>query len=245
MLLYFGTLVIGAVAAFVNTVAGGGSLLTLPVLILAGVPPDIANGTNRVGVLVQSASAATTFRAEGVDPWPGFKRSALPLCCGAIGGAYCATVIDPEIFRQAVGAVLVAMVLVGGRHIGRTKDRPGLGHPVSGALALVGLGAYAGFIQAGIGVWLLLVLPSVLGGGLKQLNAVKVSIVGAATIVALAIFIASGQVDWPLGLCLALGGWAGGRVGARWASRVSEAALRRALLGAMILLALGMWAGPS
>ena len=240
----FTILAIGCVAAFVNTVAGGGSLLTLPALILLGIPPDIANGTNRLAVLVQSSTAGATFRRQGIDPWPLFRQAWFPFCLGAAAGAMLASFVDPQVFRRCLAVVLVAMVFAGGTRLGSPLGQVSATGSWRRRVLLLGLGLYTGFIQAGIGVWLLLVLPSVFGGSLRESNATKVALVGAATALALAVFAWRGQVDWYLGGVLSIGGVLGAWAGARWASHVSESALRRVLLGAMILLAVGMWTRP-
>ncbi len=233
----------GVVAGFVNTLAGGGSLLTLPALMLLGLPPDVANGTNRVGVLLQSLGAVRTFdRAARLDRGP-LPWIVAPTLFGSAVGAALASSLPPEILEPVLLGTLVLMGIVLTLRPGSlaplettTPVHPRANRAAMGWLVVAGL--YGGFIQAGIGF----ILLAVLGGGLRydlvRANAIKVLVVGALTVVALGIFIAHDLVRWGPGLVLGASTLAGAVLGARYALRRGAEALRWIVLAAVFVTAL-------
>ena len=102
----------GFVAGFINTLAGSGSLLTLPILILLGLPANVANGTNRVGVLLQNIVAVATFRQRGALPLAGSWKLIVPSVVGAVLGAELAVDLDEALLRQTIGALMIVLIVV-------------------------------------------------------------------------------------------------------------------------------------
>jgi uncharacterized membrane protein YfcA len=211
-------LVGGFLAGVVNTLAGGGSLLTLPLLIFCGQSPILANGTNRVAILAQGIAATFGFRAGGVDMLGAGLKLALPMMLGSVAGALLALWLGDAGFETALAWVLLSMaavVLVAPQRWMRASERQGPLQRAGLWLSMVLLGAYAGFVQAGVGVLMLAALVGLGGHDLVRANAVKVIVVAAATVVSLSIFWWHGQVDWAVGAVLAVGMGAGGWAGAR------------------------------
>ncbi len=229
-------LAVGVVAGFFNVTAGGGSLLTLPLLVLLGLPSPVANGTNRVAIVIQNLVAVPTFRRGGVR---GLRR-ALPLVLlalpGTILGAVAGVAVPDAAFRRVIAVAMVALaalVLLGRRPPGgeATGDRP-FRPATLAAFALLGL--YAGFLQAGIGFFIVFALAGLERFPLVRAHAFKVTVVLALQSVALPVFALGGKVRWIPGLVLALGLSLGGWLGARAALRSSERFLR-AILGVAAL----------
>src|SRR5688500_412784 len=104
--------VVGFAAGFIHTLAGSGSLLTLPILILLGLPANVANGTNRVGVLLQNIVAVATFRQRGALPLTGSWKLIVPSVVGAIIGAELAVDLDEALLRQTIGALMLVLLAV-------------------------------------------------------------------------------------------------------------------------------------
>jgi hypothetical protein len=210
LLLVFG----GLVAGFANTVAGGGSIVTLPLLMLAGLSPDVANGTNRVAILLQNVAATAGFRQHGLRVTRVSLILAVPASVGALLGAWIAVALDPEVLRSVFGVVLGLLSLVVFLRPGRwVKGREGGRRSVTSPLTWViffGIGVYGGFVQAGVGFLLLVGLVLWLGFDLVEANAVKVLTVLLYTAAALGVFVVSGQVAFGPGLLLATGNMAGG-----------------------------------
>lgn len=239
------TLLIGTVAGFMNVTAGGGSLLTVPLLVLLGLPSPVANGTNRVALIVQNVVAVSTFRRGGVR---GFRRVA-PLIGlaipGAVLGAWFGVVVSDEVFRRVLGVVLIGVTAV------IFIRPPAHENPVDGdaplrpltyvAFALLGL--YAGFIQAGIGFLLVFALAGLERMPLVQAHAFKVTTVLVLQAIALPVFALGGKVEWIPGLVLACGLSLGGFIGARTALGSSERFLKILLAVCAVGLAIRMFVG--
>ena len=225
--IYVAVVAAGFLAGFINTLAGSGSLISLPMLIFAGLPATVANGTNRVAILLQNIVAVRGYRNQGMLDWRWALPLALPATLGAIVGARVAVDLPEMTLRRVIGGIMVLMLFVLlinpkrwilGRP-GRVKARPGW---KEGLLFFL-IGIYGGFIQAGVGIFLLAGL--VLGAGLDILraNAVKVFIVLFFTVAALIVFLVHGQVSWSWGLLLAVGNMSGAWAGTRFAARPGAA----------------------
>lgn len=231
----------GFLAGFVNTLAGSGSLVTLPMLIFAGLPANVANGTNRVGILLQNVVAVGSFRRQKVLDLGHGLLLAIPAVVGSIVGAQIAVNLDETAMRRTIGALMVVMGLVilvrpkrwlEGR-AGGVRRRLG----VTEVLAFFGIGVYGGFIQAGVGIFLLAALVLASGYDVVRANAVKLLIVLVFTISALAIFVLHDQVEWGIGLVLAIGNMLGAWVAARMAVRRGAGFVRWVLIAVVVISA--------
>lgn len=227
----------GLIAGFINTLAGGGSFLTVPLLILVGLPPTVANGTNRVAVLVQNLAAVTGFRQEGV-PGVAFSLRLLPATlAGSLLGAWIAASVPDEVFGRAFGLImLLALPVI----LWNPKPPSGQARGLPVALQQViyfAIGFYGGAIQAGIGIPLLLALVVAGGFDLVRANSVKVVLIAALTAVALVAFVYEGKVMWVHGGVLALGSGIGGYAASRFGARVGERLIRPVLTLAVVALA--------
>ncbi|RMF56534.1 MAG: sulfite exporter TauE/SafE family protein, partial [Calditrichaeota bacterium] len=194
-------MLLGVFAGFLNIMAGGGSLLTLPFLIFLGLPPGTANGTNRIAILVQNILA--TFRFHRFDVIPKGVRllTAVPAILGSLLGAWIAVEIDALLFKRILALIMVPVVSLMFFKKPEPREisgRPGTAQVVGLALAFLGVGIYGGFIQGGIGFLIMAVLTFA-GYDLVKTNALKVLVILLFTPFALAIFVARGQVDYLLG----------------------------------------------
>ncbi len=232
----------GAAAGLINAVAGGGSTLTVPLLVLAGVPGNDANGSNRVGILTSNAAAATAFRKLGVR---GLSRSApvlLPIIVGSLVGVYGITRLTDEAFERTFGLLMLPIIFLSIRRPNVRLDADPWSTPVT-ATVFFGVGLYGGAVQAGVGLVMLAALTRA-GYDLVTANNVKVVANLTLTAVALPIFIAQGKVDWVPALILAVGLTVGGWIGAHAAVKGGESFIRAAMVVAALLLAaklLGVW----
>jgi hypothetical protein len=180
----------------------------------------VANGTNRVGILVQNIVAVTTFRRRGALNIGESPRLVVPAVLGALIGAALAVDLDEALLNRTIGVLMVVMlavILLRPRrwleaHADGTSIHYGWQIPI-----YFGIGLYCGFIQAGAGVFLIAGLVLASGYDLVRGNAMKNLIVLIVTVAALAVFVVNGQVRWGLGLLLATGNAAGAWVGANMA----------------------------
>lgn len=226
----------GLAAGVVNSLAGGGSLLTVSLLVLLGLPGVLANGTNRVGVLLQSAAAAWRFRAEGVSGVAGALPLLAPVLLGAALGAWAIAQVASATFERLFGVLMVALLvpILRGARPAAAARRP-WPRPVTFAVFL-GIGLYGGAFQAGVGIPLLFALAAA-GHDLVRANAIKVVVIFAVTAVAVPVFALEGQIAWAPAAGLGAGFLAGGELGARLAVRGGERLIRPVLALAVLALA--------
>jgi uncharacterized membrane protein YfcA len=234
---------VGGIAGFLNVMAGGGSLLTMPAMIFLGMPPALANGTNRVALFLQNAAAVAEFRREGQSD---FKRSiSLALCTipGAVAGAIAAVRIDPLWFKRLLAVVMVAVLILvlrkrkkgAPREEGDAAERPA--HPFLAHLGMVAVGFYGGFIQAGVGFILMAILQGLLRLDLVRVNMHKVFIVGLYMLPSLLVFALLDQVFWLAGLALGLGTGLGGFFATRLQIKRGEGVIRIVFALAVVAMA--------
>ena len=211
----------GFVAGVINILAGNGSAITLPILMeLLGLPANVANGTNRIGIFVQGIIGSTTFYKHGKLPIRSSMIFVIPAFFGAMIGVYWATIVTPEQFRMIFGYVLILMVIIIFLNPKRWLQPKGIvKNPIILGILSFFLGIYGGFIQMGMGVFVLAVLVLLAGKNIIVSNAIKIFIVVSYTGVVLLIFAYKGLVHWEYGLLIAIGQGFGGWVSARWASK--------------------------
>ena len=241
---------IGFIAGFMNTMAGGGSLLTLPMLIFLGVPATIANGINRIPLILQNIVAVGSFKQQKVLPFKKGIFLTIPAVVGAIIGAQIAANLNEDILEKIIGFLLVFMFFIilyrPEKWLKSYSSTEELVHKPSiwQILIFLVIGFYGGFIQAGVGFFLLGAL--VLGSGLDLLrsNAIKVLIILIYNIFALSVFALNGLISDPryilYGLLLAVGNMTGAylatRVALSWGPRFIRWVLLLAVLASSLKL---------
>ena len=234
-------------AGFINTLAGSGSLLTLPLLIFLGLPATVANGTNRVAILLQNVVGVSRFHRRGVLDVRGGLWLAMPAIVGSIVGARIAVEIDEGVLRTTIGVLMLVMAVVivlrPKRWLEGEADKR-QGRPSWLQIAIFfAVGAYGGFIQAGVGVFLLAGLVLGAGYDLVRANAVKVFIVLCFTAFALAVFVGHDHVRWDLGLVLALGNMSGAWVATHMAVEKGAGFVRWVLVAVVVASGVALLAG--
>jgi len=226
----------GAFAGVINAMAGGGSTLTIPLLVLAGVPGVAASGSNRVGILGCSLASWMSFRREGVlVDLRSIKNIIIPAVFGAAVGAFGVSQLTDEAFERGFGLLIIPIVILTIRKPRVAAADKKWSTPVTLAVFFA-IGVYAGAIQAGVGLLLVAAL-SRNGFDLVTANNVKVIFNVAAAIIALPIFVAQGQVRWLPAIVLAIGLSAGGWLGARFAVRGGDKVIRYVMIVAALVLA--------
>lgn len=221
---------VGILAGFLNVLAGGGSLMTLPLLIFMGLPSATANGTNRIAIFAQNIFAITGFKKQGIFPIRLALICTPPALIGSYIGANLAITVDDQTFRRLLAlAMLGVLLFITVDPIKKMRQQEVHMSALRITVLIISffvVGLYGGFVQAGVG-FLIISALLVHGLDLVNINAVKVLVIFAFTIIALGVFISHGQVDYGLGIALAagnsLGGWIGTHVavkrGHEWIKR--------------------------
>lgn len=222
----------GVLAGAVNSVVGSGTLLTYPVLLAAGLPPVVANGTNSMGIAPGSAMAAWVYRAELAGRGGRVRLLALVSASGAVLGAVLVLALPASVFERLVPWLILgacALVVVQPRINAVLRDR-GIDPTTLPRRALIPIlftiGVYAGYFGAAQGIVLMAVLATLYDVSLQHSNAAKNVLGGVSNAAAAVIFAVAGVVNWPAALAVGVGATFGGLVGAPVARRLPEPVLR-------------------
>ena len=229
---------VGILAGIINVLAGGGSLLAMPVAIFVGLPEGMANGTVRLAILAQNLTALTRYHRaqalnlEGIAPIVGFTVA------GATLGALVGSQLSDSGTRNALGiALLAAVVLVVARPHERQRAGTPTVPPMAAGLVMAAIGVYGGAIQAGVGYLFLFALTYLYGMDLVRANTLKIVLVTAYTPLVLFAFWGESRVHLVAGLALAIGQALGAWIGASLALSKGATIIRLALLVAVTLSA--------
>lgn len=230
----------GLVAGFINTLAGNGSVITLTILTeLIGLPGNLANGTNRLGVMSNSMTSSWVFYKNGKLKFDRSLPFILPTVIGAIAGVIVAVMVSNEQFKFVFRFLMVVMLLVilikPKRWLRETDAslKPNLLLTIPIFLAL---GFYGGFIQMGMGIFFLAAMVIGARFSIIDANGIKVFVVMLYTVVVLIIFQWKGLIDWKIGLVLALGQMIGGWIAATFASKYPKADFYAYLLVVIVVI---------
>jgi uncharacterized membrane protein YfcA len=235
-------IIAGILAGFINTLAGSGSLITLPLLMFMGLPANIANATNRIGIFLQSAVGAASFRQQKVFDYKEGIWFAIPATFGSLAGAIAAVNLSSDLMEKIIGGLLFFMFFMViykpekwiGEKAGKIEGRP----KVWQIFIFFLIGLYGGFIQAGVGFILLAGLVFGAGVNLTKANALKVFIVFVYTSVALIVFIVNRQISYLAGFVLASGSMIGAYIASKVAIKSGPKVVRIILLVILLISAL-------
>jgi hypothetical protein len=236
---------VGFFAGIINTMAGGGSLLTLPILIFFGLPPNIANGTNRVAIVVQNIFTTAGFKSKGVKTFPFSIYVGLSALVGSVIGAQIAVDIRGDVFNKILS--LVMLLVVGFMVFSSTKKLKNVLEKTTGKpfwlsiILFFFVGVYGGFIQAGVGFIMLFVLSSVNNFSLVKSNAIKVTVVLIYSLATVVIFALNDKINWQVGLELAIGNAIGGWFASRLSVKKGDTFVKKFLIIAVVILAIKLW----
>ena len=221
---------VGMLAGWLNVMAGGGSLLSVPVMLFMDIPAPVANGTNRIAILAQNITAVYTFFRKGFSDFKLGLSLSLMACLGAVGGAWVGVQLEGVWFNRLLAAVMIVVMITmatGKKVRHKTPEEEQARNLLPGHLLMVVAGFWGGMIQIGVGFILMPILHRVMGFGLVRVNMYKVFVVLSYTIVALSIFVSQLQLMWWAGVGLALGNSIGGWYGAHTTIHKGDVWIRR------------------
>lgn len=228
-------LLAGCIAGFLNVMAGGGSLLTVPIMVFMGIPGPVANGTNRIGILAQNITSVITFFRKGFSDFRLSLSLAAMALPGSIAGAFLGSRFEGVWFNRTLALIMIGVMIIMALDrdtkvkISSTSPDISKSRLIAGHILMLGVGFYGGFIQVGVGFIIMPVLNRVLGLDLVRTNMHKVFIVGVYTVVALIVFASQIQILWFLGACLAVGNSIGGWFGTHTSISKGEKAIKLVL----------------
>lgn len=231
---------IGSAAGFLNVLAGGGSSLTLPMLIFLGLDATVANGTNRVAVLVQNISAVQSFKQEKYFESKQSLRLAALTLPGAIAGAVTAVKIDNQTFETILGIVMIGVTISLLIPIPKQDNASSVStvHTVPMYLSMFIIGFYGAFIQVGVGFLLMFTLHFLMKLDLVRVNMHKVFIVQIFTIPALILFIITDNINWTMAAVLSAGNAFGAWWSAKFSVKKGEKFIKIVIIAVVLIMAL-------
>ena len=235
-----GVLVVaGFAAGLVNVMAGGGSIITVPIMMFLGVPGPVANGTNRITIVAHNAAAIATYLKHGVPLAKLCFTLTLVSIPPAVIGAYLSTMLNNEQFEWMLAGVMIAVLLLMQGQGSGSNGSESPAEPqniVTGHLLMAVAGFWGGFIQIGMGFIVLPIMHRVMGLSLVDTNILKVFIIFVYTLLTVAVFATTSEVLWLIGLIAALGNIVGGYAGAKLTLSHGDKLIRHFLTGAIIAM---------
>ncbi len=238
-------ILVGFFAGIINTIAGGGSLLTLPMLIFLGLPPGVANGTNRIAIILQNVMGTAGFRSKGVKTFPFSNYLGVSAFFGALIGAQIAVDIDDTIFKRILAITMFAIVLLiilkPKLKMDELAERTTGKYLWISCIAFFFIGIYGGFLNAGVGFIMIMFFNYVNRIRLVKANATKVAVVIIYMLGALFMFAINDMVDWQYGLILSLGSMTGAWFASRYAVKKGDGFVKKFLIIAIIVMAIKLW----
>lgn len=237
----FVILAAGISAGFINTMAGGGSLITLPLLIFLGLPAAVANGTNRAALLVENITAVINFRDKGYFDYKFGLILALPAVIGSLIGAQIAVSISEQLFNQILAFIMFIMLILilwnPAKNLKIREKNLSKERRIIAGFVFFLIGIYGGFMQAGVGIIIIAALSLLTGFSLVKINSIKVFVVAIYIFSSLSIFVFNGKVDWEIALLLALGNGSGSFLASTLAVEKGEKLIKVVLTIAVIFMA--------
>lgn len=232
---------VGLAAGFVDAIAGGGGLLTLPALLLAGLPAPFALGTNKGQSVFGSGAALARYARSPLLDRPRARVSWLPALAGAAGGAALVNQLSPSVLRPVVLVLLlaVAMVLLVRRPGPASASVPSKARPMwMAALVAAGVGAYDGFFGPGTGTFLIMAYTSLWRDRMDAASANAKVVNFASNLASMVTFAWAGAVVWKVALPMAAGQALGGALGAHLTIARGQSLVRVAVIGMSLALVL-------
>lgn len=231
--------VTGLVAGFVDAIAGGGGLLTVPVLLATGLPPQDALGTNKFQSSCGTTVATWQYARHDLLNWSELRLGIAATLVGAVGGAVAVHFLKPEFLRPLIPVLLVAIALYTWLKpdLGREARPPRMARaPFALGFGLL-IGFYDGFFGPGTGTFWTVACVLLLGCDLLRATAYTKAMNLTSNLASLAVFLATGHVRFGLGLTMAAGQMIGGRLGAKAAVKGGSKLIRPVFLTMVIALA--------
>ena len=232
----------GLLSGAINTLAGGGSLITLPMMIFLGLPPTIANGTNRVQLIFQNIFAVYGFKTKGISNFKFSSYLSISALLGSIIGAYIAIDFNENDFKKLLSIIMIlVMFSILLKNKRETLEINKIKNKWLSILIFFFIGIYGGFIHAGVGFLMILTLSKINYLKIAHSNSIKVFVVLIFSIAAFLIFLYEGKVNWIYGINIGIGSALGGFFASRWSYNKSDKKFRYFLSLIILIMAIRLW----
>ena len=238
-------IVVGFVTGFINTIAGGGSLITLPILIFLGLPPNVANGTNRIPIFFQCLVSIAGFKSKGLKTTNFAWYLGLISLVGAAIGAHIAIDIKGELFNRILAIVMVVVVVFmtfnNKANVNELLERTKGKYLWISILTFFVIGIYGGFLQAGAGIFILFALSSINRISFVKGNLIKAIVTLAFSISALLLFGMDDLLNIRIGMVMTVGNVIGAWWSSRWSVKKGDKTVKIFLIIMIVAMAVKLW----
>tara|TARA_B100002052_G_C15753499_1_gene538902 strand:+ start:163 stop:903 length:741 start_codon:yes stop_codon:yes gene_type:complete len=232
----------GLLSGAINTLAGGGSLITLPMMIFLGLPPTIANGTNRVQLIFQNIFAVYGFKTKGISNFKFSSYLSISALLGSIIGAYIAIDFNENDFKKLLSIIMIlVMFSILLKNKRETIEINKIKNKWLSILIFFFIGIYGGFIHAGVGFLMILTLSKINYLKIAHSNSIKVFVALIFSTAAFLIFLYEGKVNWIYGINIGIGSALGGFFASRWSYNKSDKKFRYFLSLIILIMAIRLW----
>ena len=235
-------LIVGLISGMINTVSGGGSLITLPILIFIGLPPNVANGTNRVQLVLQNLFAISGFKSKGVSNFKFSSWLSFSSIIGSVIGVQIAIDIPEEIFKKTLSVIMIFVLFslfLKNNYIELANQN--IKNKLLSIILFFFVGIYGGFIHAGVGFIILTILSNINNIKLANGNSIKVFVALAFSISSLLFFFLEDKVNWVYGINLGFGSALGGWLASRWSVNKSDFTIKIILGITLTFMSFKLW----
>lgn len=232
----------GIMVGFINTLAGGGTVISISLFMFLGLPPVVANGTNRIPIIFQTLTAVFLYQKKKLIDWNKGIKLSIPIVLGNITGALLANVLPSKIFSYAFAVIVLlfglSMIFDPNKWIHENKELQIKPVTIIQYLTYFFLGIYGGFAHVGIGYMYLGMLVLVSGYDLMKANVLKIVFVMLSVPFSLVVFASQGHVDWGAGLIHSIGNIIGASIGVNFAIKKNINFVRYIVLSLVLLVIL-------
>jgi len=208
--------ILGAVVSLINSIAGGGSSLSLPIMIFLGIPPTVANGTNRIGLIIGNISSVKNLAKHGYLNMKMFRQLFLPTLIGSLIGVFFLAKIGDKVFQAIIaGAICLVVIMSRTRKdlFGKPPETPPEKLTLGGAIGFAMVSIYGSIVQIGVGFVQIFSLTRYTGLDAIHVNAIKNCLTTVFLVVSTAMLAFTGKVNWPIAIIMSAGAWCGGYFG--------------------------------
>ncbi|MFC5386416.1 TSUP family transporter [Aquamicrobium segne] len=234
------------IAGLIDSIAGGGGLITIPALLLAGMPPVETLGTNKLQGLFGSGSATIAYASKGHVKLRSQLPAAMLALFGSALGAMAATIVPATLMQAILPVLLIAIALYFAfkPNMGDTDRNERMSPFLFMAMIVPAIGFYDGLFGPGTGSFYMLALVALAGYGVLKATAHTKFLNFATNIGAFAVFAIAGVIYWKIGLIMGIAQFLGARLGATLAMRIGSGLIKPLLVLVCMALAIKLLADP-